>query len=93
VRTVVTLFLNSRTTRSKLRERSAASPTFPGSSSVAGSSPTAGPSGLVDELVNASGYNSGDEYGACESGHLSEAEWLEVECPFLLSCCVSPLLL
>jgi len=31
----------------------------------------------MDELVNASGYNSGDEYGACELGHLSEAEWLE----------------
>ena len=32
----------------------------------------------MDELVNASGYNSGDEYGPCESGHASEAEWLEV---------------
>jgi hypothetical protein len=40
----------------------------------------------MDELVNASGYNSGDEYGPCESGHISEAEWLEVECPFFLSC-------
>jgi hypothetical protein len=68
-----------RTTRSKLRERNAAaSPTFPGNSNVAGSSPTAGPSGLVDELVNASGYNSGDEYGPCDSGHISEAEWVEV---------------
>ncbi|XP_021924157.1 OTU domain-containing protein 5 [Zootermopsis nevadensis] len=66
-----------RTTRSKLRERNAASPTFPGSSPVAGSSPTAGPSGLVDELVNASGYNSGDEYGPCESADISEAEWVE----------------
>jgi hypothetical protein len=62
-----------------MRERNtASSPTFPGSSSVSGSSPTAGPSGLVDELVNASGYNSGDEYGTCESGRISEAEWLEV---------------
>jgi len=67
-----------RTTRSKLRERnSAASPTFTGSSNVAGSSPTAGPSGLMDEIVNASGYNSGDEYGPCDSGHTTEDEWLE----------------
>jgi len=28
--------------------------------------------------VNASGYNSGDEYGPCDSGHTTEAEWLEV---------------
>jgi hypothetical protein len=73
------LWIYCRTTRSKLRERNAASsPTFPCSSSVAGSSPTAGPSGLVDELVNASGYNSGDEYGPCESECLTETEWLEV---------------
>jgi hypothetical protein len=79
-----------RTTRSKLRERNAASsPTFPGSSSVAGSSPTAGPSGARDELVSASGYNSGDEYGPCESEHLTETEWLEVIC----LCCLSLLLL
>jgi hypothetical protein len=32
----------------------------------------------MDELVTASGYNSGDEYGPCESGHLTETEWLEV---------------
>jgi hypothetical protein len=71
--------INYRTTRSKLRERnSAASPTFPGSSNVAGSSPTAGPSGLTDEIVNVSGYNSGDEYGPGESAPTSETEWLEV---------------
>lgn len=33
--------------------------------------------------MNASGYNSGDEYGPCDSGHTSEAEWLEV-CNFSL---------
>ena len=63
-----------------MRERNtAASATFTGSSNVGGSSsPTAGPSGQEDEIVSTSGYNSGDEYGPCESGHLSEAEWLEV---------------
>jgi len=39
----------------------------------------------MDELVNASGYNSGDEYGPCDSGHTSEAEWLEVRNFSLLS--------
>lgn len=80
---------NFRTTRSKLRERNAASTaTFTGSSSVGGSSPTAGPSGLVDEIVNTSGYNSGDEYGGpCdESGDISEAQWLEVCSLFLYVC-------
>jgi len=32
----------------------------------------------MDEPLNASGYNSGDEYGPCDSGLTSEAEWLEV---------------
>lgn len=65
-----------RTTRSKLRDRERNSATSPPPSS----SPKAGPSDsqhLEDYNSSSCGYNSGDEYGFCESQDLTEAEWLE----------------
>lgn len=65
-----------RSSRSKLRERNAASPpSFPGGSGVVVTSPKAGPSQSADDHAN--GYNSGDEYGPCDAQALSETDWLE----------------
>lgn len=65
-----------RTTRSKLRDRERNATASPPPSS----SPKAGPSEPqhMEDYDSACGYNSGDEYGFCESQDLTEAEWLEV---------------
>jgi len=72
------LAVNFRPTRTKLRERERGAASPPPSS---GSPSQAAPSDLEEFNSSTGGYNSGDEYGFCESQDLSEAEWLEVRVP------------